>query len=268
MHLRGVLPPALVAVVLVLSACGQASPPAEPEPGPSEPTSPSPSATPSRTPTPTPTARVETVEVHCLSPGGTGQAVQLTIPRENPDFSKAWAAPSGGRCEMPYLDGARAEATPTTDLERAAYAASGYTGNDVGTLYAMCAAVRADDVVLAETHVMSAVQVAETQGMLTLCPQHPLAAQYLDAIDRATNPARQQEHPVYDGNYVVGSDLPAGTYRTTGTEWDACYWARVQGDGAIIENDFVTFAPDGITVTVHDGEGFQSQGCSPWEKVG
>lgn len=75
------------------------------------------------------------------------------------------------------------------------------------------------------------------------------------------------EHPVYDGNYIVGSDLRAGTYRTTGTEWDTCYWAQVQGDGAIIENDFVTFAPEGITVTVHDGEGFQSQGCRPGRRA-
>lgn len=267
MHLRGAFVPTVVAAVLTLSACSEASAPGASEPDSSESVSASSSSTPSRAVTPTPTPRAATAELHCLGPDGTGQNL-VTIQREDPDFTRVWAAPTGGRCEMPYLDGARAELSPTTDLEVAAYAASGYTGNDVGTLYAMCAAVRADDVVISETHIMSATQVAEIQGMLTLCPQHPLAAQYLNAVDKATNPDRQQEHPVSDGNYLVGSDLAAGTYRTTGTEWDGCYWARVQGDGAIIENGFVTFAPDGITVTVHDGEGFQSQGCASWKKVG
>lgn len=193
---------------------------------------------------------------------------KIQVQRETADFTQAWARSNGSRCEVPYVNGGRAKVPPVTDLEKAAYAASGYDGNDVATLYGICAAVRPDDPHLNGVDVMSAAQAAEVQGALMLCPSHPLAAQYLDAIDKAVNPDRQDELPVYGGKYAVGTDIPAGTYKTTDTQWDACYWARVKGDGTIIENNLVTFAPDGITVTLHDGEGFQSDGCGTWLKVG
>jgi len=36
----------------------------------------------------------------------------------------------------------------------------------------------------------------------------------------------------------------------------------------IIENGFVTYAPEGITVTLQAGEGFETEGCGSWLKVG
>ena len=37
---------------------------------------------------------------------------------------------------------------------------------------------------------------------------------------------------------------------------------------SIIANDFVSFAPDGVTVTVYPSEGFESERCAPWTKIG
>lgn len=75
-----------------------------------------------------------------------------------------------------------------------------------------------------------------------------------------------------DGNHVVadtvgpGKILP-GTYRTEGGVAN-CYWERHTGAGEILENDFITHAPDGVIVTVYPGEGLSTQGCNVWVKVG
>ena len=45
-------------------------------------------------------------------------------------------------------------------------------------------------------------------------------------------------------------------------------WSRTTGGGDVIENDFVGFAPNGVTVAVYEGEGFESQHCGVWTKIG
>lgn len=72
---------------------------------------------------------------------------------------------------------------------------------------------------------------------------------------------------ITDGTYTLGKDLEPGTYRT-GPRTKGCYWSRTTGGGSIIANDFVGFAPDGVTVTVNPGEGFESSNCGVWTKVG
>ncbi len=37
---------------------------------------------------------------------------------------------------------------------------------------------------------------------------------------------------------------------------------------ATLANDFVEFAPDGVPVTVYAGEGFKSERCGRWTKIG
>ncbi|WP_051745248.1 hypothetical protein [Streptomyces yerevanensis] len=76
-----------------------------------------------------------------------------------------------------------------------------------------------------------------------------------------------------DGQYLVGEDIQAGTYKTAGPENDnfglGCYWARnknASGEfGAIIANDNITGQS---RVTVNKGEYFETKGCLKWEKVG
>jgi hypothetical protein len=99
---------------------------------------------------------------------------------------------------------------------------------------------------------------AEARGALALCPDAPHAAvlQEVIAIPK-----------IDDGTKIVGEDMEAGTWKTKPKSKD-CYWARTTGAGEIIANDFVGFAPDGVTVTVYPGEGFESSNCGVWSKIG
>ena len=70
---------------------------------------------------------------------------------------------------------------------------------------------------------------------------------------------------VSDDTKVVGEATEPGTYKTKPGLKD-CHWARSTG-GDIIANNFVGFAPDGVTVTVYTGEGFISQRCGVWTRL-
>jgi hypothetical protein len=44
-----------------------------------------------------------------------------------------------------------------------------------------------------------------------------------------------------------------------------CYWERTSPGGDIIDNDFVTHATAGVTVTIKATDGtFTSDGCGAW----
>ncbi|MFK4146862.1 hypothetical protein [Streptomyces sp. NPDC004065] len=76
-----------------------------------------------------------------------------------------------------------------------------------------------------------------------------------------------------EGQYLVGEDMQAGTYKTAGPDQsgfiDNCYWARTKdasGEfGAIIANE--NLQGQG-RVTVNKGEYFETKGCQKWTKVG
>lgn len=91
-----------------------------------------------------------------------------------------------------------------------------------------------------------------------ICPDSP----YYDDLDAWGN---GKKFEFEDGTYVVGKDLPAGTYKTMGSASD-CYWERATPNGSIIANDFITYAAQGAIVTVRKGESFISKECGPWEK--
>lgn len=68
------------------------------------------------------------------------------------------------------------------------------------------------------------------------------------------------------GTYLVGTDVPAGVYRTAGpTQGHAiCYFAWLADTGAdarIVDNS-TTAGP--ATVTVRDGQVFKTSGCQPF----
>jgi uncharacterized protein YoxC len=76
-----------------------------------------------------------------------------------------------------------------------------------------------------------------------------------------------------DGTYVVGVDITAGTYRTSGPAAGNdlfCYWARLSStDGsfdAIITNGN-TAGPTTVTIAASD-KAFEVSGCADWHKVG
>ncbi|MER5480850.1 hypothetical protein ABT026_28315 [Streptomyces sp. NPDC002734] len=76
-----------------------------------------------------------------------------------------------------------------------------------------------------------------------------------------------------DGQYLVGEDMKAGTYKTAGPDKsgfvDNCYWARhkdASGEfDAIIANQ--NLQGQG-RVTLNKGEYFETNGCQKWTKVG
>lgn len=75
-----------------------------------------------------------------------------------------------------------------------------------------------------------------------------------------------------DGTFVVGTDVVAGTYKTTGSATSGlpCYWARLKntsGDfSAIIANGNPT-GPTTVTISRSDGA-FETSGCNQWRKTG
>ncbi|MFF4757613.1 hypothetical protein [Streptomyces sp. NPDC001292] len=76
-----------------------------------------------------------------------------------------------------------------------------------------------------------------------------------------------------EGQYLVGEDMQAGTYKTAGADKDGfienCYWARTKDASgefdAIIANE--NLKGQG-RVTVNKGEYFETKGCQEWTKVG
>lgn len=68
-----------------------------------------------------------------------------------------------------------------------------------------------------------------------------------------------------DGSWIAGQRFPAGTYKTVGSVSN-CYWARTDGSGGIIDNNFINSALNGVTVTVRPGEQFETRGCGIWRQ--
>ena len=94
-----------------------------------------------------------------------------------------------------------------------------------------------------------------------------------DYLPTASSPAlpTTTNGGITDGTYVIGTDMPAGTYRTAGPAngLGACVWQRLantSGDfnAAIAQN--VTAGPDVVTVAPTD-KAFTTTGCQSWSKV-
>ncbi len=74
------------------------------------------------------------------------------------------------------------------------------------------------------------------------------------------------------GTYVVGKEVQAGTYHTTGPA-DAsvpiCYWARLKDTSGDMSAIITNGTPQGpTTVTISKGDGaFETSGCATWTKT-
>jgi hypothetical protein len=65
-----------------------------------------------------------------------------------------------------------------------------------------------------------------------------------------------------DGTYLVGTDIPAGSYLAPGG--DMCYWERATPGGGI-DNIIENYIGSGqVRATTYDGELFNTQGCGEW----
>jgi hypothetical protein len=127
---------------------------------------------------------------------------------------------------------------------------------DFGDILAVCATVQRsrDDAPLTTAPYPDKGLYAAASA---ICPNAPHAPR-LKAVGRGEIFA--------DGNYVVGQDIPAGTYRSEKRVRD-CYWERTTPNGDIIDNNLATFASAGALVTVRDGESFNpGEECGEWRK--
>ncbi|PJJ65367.1 hypothetical protein [Compostimonas suwonensis] len=93
------------------------------------------------------------------------------------------------------------------------------------------------------------------------------------AREVAVGSAEQQQaaNEVRNGVHVVGQGVSAGVYVTdgpSGTNSAGCYYAWKSGTGSdadIVDNNIVDGA---ATVTLADGDVFESNSCQVWRKVG
>ena len=95
-----------------------------------------------------------------------------------------------------------------------------------------------------------------------------LAAREKAFEERQTKVAQSQ---ITDGLHVVGKDVQPGVYSTTGGSGRnpvGCYYAWMSGTGSdaeIVDNNIVK-GP--ATVTLRDGEVFESSSCAAWTSQG
>jgi len=86
-----------------------------------------------------------------------------------------------------------------------------------------------------------------------------------------TGGAKEKKKAAFDGdgNFVVGSDIKPGTYRTSGNTDGMCYWERAKDAehkmDSILANDNVT-GTSYVTIKASD-KLFKSSGCADWEAV-
>ncbi|MGO4249458.1 PASTA domain-containing protein [Paenarthrobacter sp. RAF54_2] len=189
----------------------------------------------------------------------------LVTTNEYRSYKEVWASRdyASGRCSI-QIDGLHPSTKQAlVPSEQALVDLIASHGGDVslptatvGKVMLMCATVDQDfaDVVVARMD----WRRADVLGALSVCPDAPHAAVFQEVLTAVK---------IWDGTNVVGQTMEPGTYKTKPGVKD-CYWSRSTGGGDIIDNNFVGFAPDGVTVTVYTGEGFISQRCGVWTKIG
>ena len=74
---------------------------------------------------------------------------------------------------------------------------------------------------------------------------------------------------VEDGVWTVGTDMPAGRYRTTANVQSGCYWA-ITKTGTNGQDIIANGLPSGgrPSVTLKVGQDFETQDCGKWSKIG
>jgi len=218
---------AALAALAMLAGCSATTATSGPVVASPSPTSSSPSPTPSMTPTPTPSA----------------------TPTPTPVSSASAAANT-------YVAAERATGTASgTDDE--ILGAGQYYCEDLDKYYVQ-------DPMQAVSALIENAWYVNALAIKYLCPQ------YAGALAVAIT-------GFHDGTYKVtknpspdpsDSQIAPGTYKTIINDGangiHDCYWERTTAGGKTIANDFVTYAPQGVTVTVKAGEGFVSDGCGNW----
>lgn len=178
------------------------------------------------------------------------------------DYHSAWPGKYKD-CEGDQLDG---DVSPLdTQAAQIAYGQAPDEGA-LTALYGLCATnnIRGFDYLRTAG---SKAQVREIEGMLTLCPDHPLKKQLKQLIGgaNADNDLQAQGKIFYDGTYRVGKDVPPGNYFSE-PEGDGCYWERTDSKGNILANNYSSGARVEVTVRSSDYS-LTVRGCGEWRPV-
>lgn len=87
------------------------------------------------------------------------------------------------------------------------------------------------------------------------------------SVDAPAPPSVNAAYGFGEGDWVVGVDIDAGTYRTAQPVDRMCYWGIYRAGtnkGTIVANDIVTGGRP--SVTLKGGQEFSSSGCGEWVK--
>lgn len=71
------------------------------------------------------------------------------------------------------------------------------------------------------------------------------------------------------GSFRIGAEVPPGTYRTTKTALENCYWETLDEEGRITDNNFVSAAPQ-VIMRIRPGDfavNVDSE-CGVWVRIG
>lgn len=187
-------------------------------------------------------------------------------------YQAAWAAPAPtDNCSAQDQHGADF----TAQQQAAVATAYGPTGtvDQLDTLFSLCGEVQSYYV---REGIISDSQASEAAGMLLLCPDHPSAAilqQRIEAIraqgqaDQARIDAIAAGTYAAEGSHLVGSELRPGTWRSMGDKVEDCYWEISDSTGEIIDNNFISIAPQFELSIPSSAAGFTNSGCE-FERIG
>lgn len=195
---------------------------------------------------------------------GCGGAGNFTIDRVKLDFSKVWARrmPKNVYCE--YWG---RKLTPVNGVEQRLWDAdkrpSVYT---ISIPYEQC--VEHGTPWMRNEWPVSPNQVHEAETALLLCPDHPdgPAIRTRIADQGALTSELKNSRAFYDGNYRVGKGVEPGTYFTT-DDVENCYWERLDANGEIIDNNFVSKAFRVEATIASSDFSFHTEGCGLWRQV-
>lgn len=215
--------------------------------------------------------------------GNTGTGVDFAVhtivlrPDGSGEYADLWAAQL--RCDTGMTGGSVTETVSVqTPLQKAAVAAakaagySDYHRTDAEVLYALYdgCGESGPGSYYSDATALSEAQAKEVRAYLTLCPDHPDAANWRAATGageevRAAEANGTRIPP--GGSFLVPSQMVMGMFVAENVE--GCYWETRDSNGNIIDNSFVIAAPRVVAEVGSDAVVFNTEGgCGYWNYAG
>ena len=181
------------------------------------------------------------------------------------DLHAIWAAlPNHGSCS-PTITG-----IVYSDVQKQAVATAygaDHAMTSLTSLYSICSST--DPTKYPAVITGGDSQIKELTGMLVLCPDHPNAAAMPPSMGEAAAVQDKKANGgwAYTGKHLVGTDIQPCTWRSAGEKVTDCYWEISDAQGEIIDNNFISIAPQFSIEIPADAAGFTNTGCV-FERLG